>query len=146
MWWKKVSNNETQKEDINALVLELSNLQSYAEALRQQIELSSTAIMELTISKSSLEEIKRRGGNAEVLVPIGAGNFIRASIKDVNSVIVNIGANVSIEKGIDIAISDIEEKIKKVQSQMENLRSQYIQVVSRIEELQVKINELSEKK
>jgi len=109
-----VSSNEIQKEDINALVLELSNLQSYAEVLRQQMELSTTAIMELTISKSSLEEIKRRGGNAEILIPIGAGNFIRASIKDVNSVIVNIGANVSIEKGIEIAISDIEEKINEL--------------------------------
>jgi prefoldin alpha subunit len=141
-----VSSNEIQKEDINALILELSNLQSYAEVLRQQIELSNNAIIELTMSKLSLEEIKRRGGNAEILIPIGAGNFIRASIKDVNSVIVNVGANVSIEKGIDIAISDIEEKIRKIQSQIETLRNQYIQVISRIEELQVKISQLSEKK
>ncbi|MCC6013064.1 MAG: prefoldin subunit alpha [Candidatus Verstraetearchaeota archaeon] len=141
-----MSSNEIQKEDINALILELSNLQSYAEVLRQQIELSNNAIIELTMSKLSLEEIKRRGGNAEILIPIGAGNFIRASIKDVNSVIVNVGANVSIEKGIDIAISDIEEKIRKIQSQIETLRNQYIQVISRIEELQVKISQLSEKK
>jgi prefoldin alpha subunit len=141
-----VSSNEIQKEDINALILELSNLQSYAEVLRQQIELSNNAIIELTMSKLSLEEIKRRGGNAEILIPIGAGNFIRASIKDVNSVIVNVGANISIEKGIDIAISDIEEKIRKIQSQIETLRNQYIQVISRIEELQVKISQLSEKK
>lgn len=133
---------KSPSEELDALVLEFSNLKTYADVLRQQIEISTSAIMELVMSKNSLSEIKLLRGNAEVLLPIGAGNYVKAYLKDVNKIIVNVGAGVAIEKSIEEAISNIEDKIKKIQSHVSSLQSQYIQVITRMDQLQVRINEL----
>lgn len=137
-----MSEAKPSKEELEALILEYSNLKAYADVIKQQIEFSTSAIVELTMSKNSLNEIKTAGGNAETLIPIGAGNYVRAFLKDVNTVIVNVGAGVAIEKKIDEAMADIEDKIKKIQAQISALQNQYAQVVTRLSQLQARINEL----
>ncbi|MDH5806457.1 MAG: prefoldin subunit alpha [Candidatus Methanomethylicaceae archaeon] len=134
--------SKSSKEELEALILEFSNLKAYADVIKQQIEFSTSAIIELTMSKNSLNEIKILKGNAETLVPIGAGNYIRAYLKDVDTVIVNVGAGVAIEKKIDEAMADIEDKIKKIQTQISTLQNQYTQVTIRLNQLQARINEL----
>lgn len=134
--------SKPSREELEALILEYSNLKAYADVIKQQIEFSTSAIIELTMSKNSLNEIKIVGGNAEALIPIGAGNYIRAYLKDVDTVIANIGAGVAIEKKIDEAMADIEDKIKKIQSQISTLQNQYAQVTIRLSQLQARINEL----
>ncbi|MCX8181661.1 MAG: prefoldin subunit alpha [Candidatus Methanomethyliaceae archaeon] len=132
----------TPKEELDALLVEFSNLKAYADVLRQQIEFTTGALAELTLSKASLYEIKNREGKAETLIHIGAGNYIRAHLQDVKTVVVGVGSGISIEKGIDSAISDIEDRIKRAQTQISSLQNQYLQVSARLDQLQVRIDHL----
>ncbi len=130
------------KEELDTLLVEFSNLKAYAEVLRQQIEFTTGALAELTLSKASLHEIKIREGNAEALIHIGAGNYIRAKLQDVKTVVVGVGSGVSIEKNIDTALSEVEDRIKRTQTQASSLQNQYLQVASRLGQLQVRIDQL----
>lgn len=132
----------TPKEELDPLLVEFSNLKAYADVLRQQIDFTTGAIAELTLSKASLYEIKNRDGKAEVLIHIGAGNYIRAHLQDVNTVVVGVGSGISVEKTIDNAISDIEERVKRAQAQLSSLQNQYLQVAARLDQLQVRIDQL----
>ncbi|MBC7113097.1 MAG: prefoldin subunit alpha [Candidatus Methanomethyliales bacterium] len=132
----------TPKEELDPLLVEFSNLKAYADVLRQQIEFTTGALAELTLSKASLYEIKNREGKAETLIHIGAGNYIKAFLQDVKTVVVGVGSGISIEKSIDTAISDIEDRIKKAQMQISSLQNQYLQVAARLDQLQVRIDQL----
>ncbi|MCQ5362846.1 MAG: prefoldin subunit alpha [Candidatus Methanomethylicia archaeon] len=132
----------TPKEELDPLLVEFSNLKAYADVLRQQIEFTTGALAELTLSKASLYEIKNREGKAETLIHIGAGNYIRAFLQDVKTVVVGVGSGISIEKSIDTAISDIEDRIKKAQMQISSLQNQYLQVAARLDQLQARIDQL----
>ncbi|MGC8935980.1 MAG: prefoldin subunit alpha [Candidatus Methanomethylicaceae archaeon] len=130
------------KEELDSLLVEFSNLKAYADVLRQQLEFTTGALAELTLSKASLYEIKNREGKAETLIHIGAGNYIRAHLQDVKSVVVGVGSGISIEKPLDNAISDVEERIKKAQAQISSLQNQYLQVATRLDKLQLRIDQL----
>ncbi len=132
----------TPREELDPLLVEFSNLKAYADVLRQQIEFTTGALAELTLSKASLHEIKNREGKAETLIHIGAGNYIKAFLQDVKTVVVGVGSGISIEKSIDTAISDIEDRIKKAQMQISSLQNQYLQVAARLDQLQVRIDQL----
>lgn len=133
---------KSPKEELDTMLVEFSNLKAYADVLRQQIEFTTGALAELTLSKASLHEIKTREGKAEALIHIGAGNYIRAHLQDVKTVVVGVGSGVSIEKSIDSALSEVEDRIKRAQTQVSSLQNQYLQVASRLGQLQVRIDQL----
>ncbi|MEJ5292375.1 MAG: prefoldin subunit alpha [Candidatus Methanosuratincola sp.] len=132
----------SQKEVLDELLLEFSNLKAYADAVRQQIELTTNILAELVLSKSSLEEIRERGGNGEVLIHVGAGNHIRVQLDSVQSVIVGIGAGFSIEKGISEAIAEMESRIKQAQEQSVRLQDQYSKVSQRLAQVQEQVDSI----
>lgn len=132
----------SQREVLDELLLEFSNLKAYADAIRQQIELTTNILAELVLSKSSLEEINARGGNGEVLVHVGAGNHIRVQLNSVQSVIVGVGAGYSVEKSISDAIAEMESRIKQAQEQSVKLQDQYSKVSQRLVQVQEQVDSL----
>lgn len=132
----------SQKEVLDELLLEFSNLKAYADAIRQQIELTTNILAELVLSKSSLEEINARGGNGEVLIHVGAGNHIRVQLNSVQSVIVGVGAGYSVEKDISDAIAEMESRIKQAQEQSAKLQDQYSKVSQRLVQIQDQVDSI----
>jgi prefoldin alpha subunit len=130
------------KEELDALLQEFSNMKAYGDAIRQQLELASNIIGDMLLSKASLTEIKSRSGNGETLIHIGAGNYIKAQLKDVNSVIIGIGSGVSVERNLDDAISNIDSRIKQGQEQATVLQNNYVQISARLGQLQSRIDQL----
>jgi len=129
-------------DELNALLQDFTQLKSYGEAMRQQIEFTTNVIAELVLSRNCLEEISKRGGNGETLVHIGAGNYVRAEIRDVKSVVVGIGADVSVEKSLESALADVESRLKQGQEQALALQNQYNQVTAKLQQLQARIDQL----
>jgi len=130
------------KEALDPLIAEFSNLRGYSDVMRQQIEFTSGIIAELSLSKAALQEIKSREGKGETLIHIGGGNYIKTQLQDVKTVVVGVGAGVSIEKSLDEAISEIDGRMKLAQEQMTSMQSQYLQVATRMEQLQTKIDQI----
>lgn len=136
------SSASSARESMDPLLAEFNNLKGYSDALRQQIEFTASVIAELSMSKGSLEEIKAREGKGETLVHIGAGNYIRVQLDGVNTVVVGIGAGVSVEKTIADALSEVESRLKMAQQNSTSLQQQYYQVSARMDQLQGQIEQL----
>ncbi len=132
----------SQKELLDELLQEFSNLKAYADAIRQQIELTTNVLAELVLSKSSLEEIKARDGKGEVLVHVGAGNYISVQLNSVQTVIVGVGAGISVEKSISDAIAEMDSRIKQAQEQSVRLQDQYNKVSQRLVQVQDQVDRI----
>jgi prefoldin alpha subunit len=114
---------------------ELRSLIAQADQLRDQIDVINSTIQDLAASIEVLEYIKKYGEGKTVLVPIGAGNFIRARIEKPETVIMGVGGRLSVEVGIDDARKMIEERI----ATLESLR---LDLLRKLEEVNRKINEI----
>ncbi len=122
-------------EKLQKLQDELRSLISQADYLRAQIDALNNTIWDIASAIEVLEYLKKHGEGKTVLVPIGAGNFIRAKIEKVESVVMGVGGRLSIEASVDDAKKMMEERIKV----LESLR---LDLLRKLEEINRKINEI----
>ncbi len=117
---------------------ELRTLFGQAESLRQQIATIDATILDLATVLETLDYIKEKGKDKIVLVPIGAGNFIRAKIEDTEHVIMGVGGRMSVEATIEEAKEMINERMRALEQLRLDLRR-------KLEEINARITELIEK-
>ena len=68
------------------------------EALQQQASLVQASIEDVDSALKAISSLENAGEGKELLVPIGAGSFIHGTLAKPGSVLVGLGAGVSVER------------------------------------------------
>ena len=123
------------KEELDNLILAAQQLEQQAARYNQQIELLNGYFNEIHTAEQTLDEIQNAKKNQRILVPIGAGNFVYASIEDGEKVIVTIGAGVHSERSIPDATESIKKKKSEVENQLTQIKASYNEVIERLREI-----------
>jgi prefoldin alpha subunit len=126
------------------LAIELRMLEGYFNEINTRESLLARAVME---SRAALEAIRsfRINEASDFLVPIGGGVFMEASAKPPDKLIVNIGANVMVEKTKDSTTNFLEERTKEIESAISNLEAQKAELAKRIDANRTAISSILEK-
>ena len=134
----------SEQERLQSLAIELRMLEGYFNEINTRESLLARAVME---SRAALEAIRSFPSNevSDFLVPIGGGVFIEASAKPPDKLIVNIGANVMVEKTKDSITNFLEERAKEIESAMSNLEVQKAELAKRIDTNRAAISSILEK-
>ncbi len=127
----KVKNHER----LLSLQDELRSLIAQAEYLRDQVDAITATIQELASVIETLTYLEKRGEGKTVLLPLGAGNYIRARIEKVDTVIMGVGGRLSIEASVKEAKDMLSERVKV----LEELR---LDLLKKLEEVNRRINEI----
>ncbi|MCG2827761.1 prefoldin subunit alpha [Methanothermobacter sp. K4] len=113
------------QQKLEEIVNQLNIYQSQAELIQQQMEAVRATISELEILENTLKDIQGKDGS-ETLVPVGAGSFIKAELKETEEVIMSVGAGVAIKKNFEDAMKTIDSQKKELEATLqkmgENLR------------------------
>jgi prefoldin alpha subunit len=107
-------------------------LEQTAETLEQRIGMVNAAISDLTIANMTLDGIEKEKENAEILAPIGGNAYIKTKLADTNTVIVGMGAGVSVEKTVAEAKVILKERLDELEKTMNAAQQQFSQVAERI--------------
>ena len=132
---KDNTSQKISQDELNNLLAVAQQLEQQASRYNQQIEILNGYFNEINSAEQTLSEIEKSEENQTVLVPIGAGNFIYASVKDTKNVIVTIGAGVHSEKSLLDAIEVIKKKKTEVENQITQIKSSYNEVMERLREI-----------
>ncbi|WP_456422531.1 prefoldin subunit alpha [Thermococcus sp.] len=131
------------EKEMERLAYEYQLLQAQAQLLAQNLELLTLGRNEFQAVKETIEELKKAGGEVEILVPIGAGSFLKGLITDKENAIVSVGAGYAVEKNLDDAITYLEERIReydeaiiKTQEALKKLEAQLGELAKKAQELQ----------
>ncbi len=122
-------------EQLQKLQDELRSLIAQADQLRSQIDAINAVIEDLFASIEVLDYVGREGKGKTVLVPIGAGNFIKAKIEETGTVVMSIGGRLSVEVGI-------EDARKAIESRVATLEKVRLDLLRKLEEINRRINEI----
>jgi len=105
------------ESQMQKLLMQLEYGKRQMNELNRQAQLAESAVAEINSAIEALDELKSQKPGAEVLVPVGGGAFVKASLKDMGTVLVGVGAEMYVEKGIAEAVKTFEErKVKLVES------------------------------
>ncbi|MBU0757995.1 MAG: prefoldin subunit alpha [Nanoarchaeota archaeon] len=124
--------------DKEELISELRELDSQIKHMQKHIEVVDSQLMELESLKLSLSEFADTKEGDEMLVPLAAGIYVKGKLADNKELIVNVGANVSVEKKpeeVKEMLAKQSEEIKKFRA---SLLMQFQQLVHSVEEIQEK--------
>ncbi len=128
----KLSQKAQAEEELRKLSIEMRYLEQTAEVLQQRITMVNAALTDATYANATLDGIKQQKENAELLVPIGAGSYVRAKLADSNKVIVGMGSGVSVEKTLVEAKTTLKERLDELENTLNSAQQQFSQVAQRI--------------
>jgi prefoldin alpha subunit len=99
---------------------------------------------EARLASNAIENVPT-DSEIESFMPVGIGVYIKALVPPVKKLLINIGADVTIEKSKEDSINYIESKIKEFEVALRQLVSQKEQISMRMEQIQAQVNQMLQK-
>jgi prefoldin alpha subunit len=127
-----LSSEESEEDKLSNLVVEIRVLESTYNELTARQNLLERAMIE---NRAALDAIKGLGekGVDEVLTQVGGGAMLRSPPPTIEKVLVNVGANVVIEKPREEALAIMEERAKEVERSVVSILGQRDEIAQRLE-------------
>ena len=133
----------SREEQFRKLAYELQMMQGSAETLQQRLGVLQNAAADLGVAKKSIEGLKEVEEGEPILVPTGGGTFVNARLGDLSNILVNVGAEVSIEMSLDESDQDISTRLEEVEKASQSVQEQLQQILGQMEIHRDALNRLS---
>jgi prefoldin alpha subunit len=117
----------------------LENAKAQLEGLLRQQQLIQLAVDEHVRARETLKELAKGTPGDEVLMPLGANSYVPARISENGSVIMGMGAGVSIQKTKEEAEAFLDTKIDELSRAFKTVTERAQQMESAIQELTEKM-------
>ncbi len=132
------------EQKINELVQQSRVLEAYMNDNLSREATVTRLLEEARLASNAIQNIPI-DSEVESLMPVGIGVYIKALVPPVKKLLINIGADVCIEKSKEDAINYIESKIKEFEVALRQLVSQKEQISARMEQIQRQVNQMLQK-
>jgi prefoldin alpha subunit len=130
---------QVDPREIQTLQVYLNEYAQQIEILTEQLSMIEQQRIEAAAAIETLRAIQENEG-ATVLLPVGGGALLRVKVLDTGHAIVNIGADVSVERSTEDAVNYLEGRItelealgKKVAGSLEQLQARATEISRRLE-------------
>jgi prefoldin alpha subunit len=133
----------SQEEQFRKIAYELQIMQNTSETLQQRLLVLQNAAADLNVAKKSIDSLKEVKSGDHILVPTGGGTFVNAHLGDLSSILVNVGADVSIEMDLEEAEKDISGRLEEVEKASLSVQEQLQQILGQMEIHKQTLNRLS---
>ena len=91
------------EEEVRRLLAAYQQYQAQADGIMRQLSITQLTAEGLERASAAVDALGNAEVGQEILVPIGSGSFIHATLASKEKVVLNVGAGVSIEKNADEA-------------------------------------------
>lgn len=133
------------EETLRTIYVELQLLEGTANKLQTRVSFLDAALREFRMASETLGGVEKEKEGSSLLVPIGGGSLIKATLLSTDKVIVGIGAGISIEKTMEEAKESLEKRIKDFEKTRVSIQQQLSQVIERLEADRSRYQELASK-
>ena len=128
--------SDKKKADKQDLMLELRALDEELKKLNSHLENMDGQLAELDESKQVVNKFSKLTKGEELRVPLASGIYIKASILDTKSLMINVGSNVTVEKTPEQVSKILDSQLEELSGYREQLVEQMKMLIARIEEIQ----------
>lgn len=132
------------QEEIRKKLIEYQLLDSRAKALMKKRELSLSKLIEIETTLSSIEEVEKNRGK-EVYFPLGSSVHAPGILKKDKKMIVNLGANVAIERTEEETKKILKEKKNALTEDLKSIENELIYLNNQLSRLEPEIRVLFQK-
>jgi prefoldin alpha subunit len=110
------------EDELQKTLMQLESGRRQMEQFGKQAQMIESAISELNMSVEALKTIKGQKQGTQVMMPVGAGSYVKGQVEDTETVLVGIGANLTVEKNLPEALQTLEYRKKKLNETLMSLQ------------------------
>jgi len=133
---------DEREKQIRELAAEATWQQQQAKDIQGQLQ--NLQMIEIEISKTT-EALKNLKEEKISLFNLGSGVFVKGELKDINSLLINVGGNVLIEKDIESTLQFLEERRKEINEAKDDLLKSMQMISTRLKEIDTEARRLIKK-
>jgi prefoldin alpha subunit len=120
---------------------QLQALDAHRESVEAEIEALRAEQREIDEATDAIESLE---SGSTVQVPLGGGAYVRATIDEIDELIVGVGAGYAAERGQEGAIETLETRKGSIDDQIEELREEIEAVEEDIDALEAQASQLQQ--
>ena len=130
-----MSSSPGSEEEIRRLLAAYQQYQAQADGIMRQLSLTQLTAEGLERASTAVDALNRAEVGQEIMVPIGSGSFIHATLASKEKVVLNVGAGVHIEKDA----AEAQEILKVRKAEVQEGSRKLNEVLSKIDQEMQKI-------
>ncbi|MEM3445741.1 MAG: prefoldin subunit alpha [Thermoplasmata archaeon] len=111
-------------EEVQAYLMQLEEYEKNMNVLASQQEIMRRSLEEHLKVLETLRNFSKLEKETEILIPLGAGVFLPGNSRNLDRVIINIGANIFIEAKMDNAREMVEKRVEGIKEALEKISRQ----------------------
>ena len=134
----------TKEEEITKNLTLIEYYKQQLESIDMQLQYLQSTLMDYQRAKMTVEQLSGVDDNSEVLIPVGAGTFVNGSLKNASNVLIGVGAGIVIEKPVEDAMGKLDERIKRIQENLDKMASLGQKIQCDAEDLSHKTQQMME--
>ncbi len=132
----------SEEEIVRQLAGEIRILEGSVGALQSRLDVVRGAIGEVTLAHDTLEGLKTLSDGDAVLVPVGAGSYVKMSIEDSKKLIMGVGAGAAIEKDVGSSVEELKGRLQELDKARTSIQQQLDQTLNRYQQDREALEEL----
>lgn len=129
------------QQKLEQIVNEINMYKEQSELLQQEVANVQQTIAEVNTLESTIDDMKEKK-TVEALVPVGAGSFMNADIKNDGKIVMSIGAGVAVVKNYEEAKNTAESQKKQLEDNLANLYNNLQQISDVVSQLSPQAEQL----
>jgi prefoldin alpha subunit len=133
------------EQELQTKLVQLKYLEDYLQDLLARENLLITSFNDIENAEETVNELSKKNG-FETLVYIGGGMYVYGRIDSRDKVLVNVGANVVIEKKFNDALTFLQERKEEIKRILNDIDQQKQQTASAIQKLREEVEDNIRKK
>jgi len=134
---------EVSEQDVQNLAVQHQEYQKQAGAIQQQMNMLQMSRDDCTRALEVIEGLGAAGEDADAMLPIGAGSFVYARLANIDKVVVNVGAGISVEKSLDGAKETLTHRRDEIGKVLEHMNTSLAQIVQGIQSIEATVAKLN---
>lgn len=116
--------------------MHLQMLDQQIKSAQQQVQALEQQISELKNILTALDEFKNLKINDAILVPLATGIYFNAKIQNIEELMVNVGANVTVKKDNESTKKLVEQQIVEITQVQHQMIADAQEMVSQAKDIQ----------
>ena len=122
------SRKKNQEKELQDRYMEFQVLEQQLRQLQADLQNVDMQLLEVKSMQNAVSEIEKIKPGSEALVPIANGMFVKGSIAENKTILVNVGSNVVVDKTVSETIALLEKQIQE----MSSVRQQFLHEMEKL--------------
>ncbi len=125
--------------------IQFQTLQQHIEKINEHLDVLNQRQAELDISCNAVAEIGKTAVGNDILVPVADGIFVKAKLLDNQKLIINVGADTTVEHSVDHVVGLLERQQEEMIGRIAEVEEVQAQLQSQVTALYQQISQNEEK-